>query len=47
MKRLILFLFIAFAVSGCKYLESIIPTYYGLWMRNDTVKTIGVWGTYE
>ena len=46
MKRLILFLFIAFAVSGCKYLESIISI-YGLWMRNDTVKTIGVWGTYE
>ena len=46
MKRFILFLFIAFAVSGCKWLEEII-TEYGVFIKNTSDKTIGVWGTYK
>lgn len=46
MKRFILFLFIAFIVSGCRCLESIISD-YGIFMRNDTNKNIVVWGTYD
>ena len=46
MKRFILFSLIAFAVSGCKHLESTISE-YGIFMRNDTNKNIVVWGTYD
>ena len=46
MKRFILFSLIAFAVSGCKLLESIISD-YGIFMRNDTNTNIVVWGTYD
>ena len=46
MKRFILFLLIAFVVSGCDLLRSII-SYHGIFMRNDTNKSIVVWGTYD
>lgn len=46
MKRFILYLFIAFVVSGCDLLRSIISD-HGIFMRNDTNKRIVVWGTYD
>ena len=46
MKRFILFLLIAIAVPGCKFLESIIAD-YGIFVRNDTNDHLIVWGTYD
>lgn len=46
MKRFILFLLIAFVVSGCDLLRSII-TEHGIFMRNDTNDHLLVWGTYD
>ena len=46
MKRFILFLLIAIAVSGCKFLESIISE-YGIDMSNLSNNEVVVWGTYD
>ena len=45
MKRFILFSLTAFAVSSCKFLESIISE-YGIWMNNLSNNEVVVWGTY-
>lgn len=46
MKHFIMYLFVIFTLSSCKFLEELI-TIYGLWMRNDSDELIAIWSTYD